>query len=126
MKFSTFAARETASLGQQLLNATVGINWLIYSNSKLEKMTSSVRDRLASLSIMGDQLRTPLKSPNTIECYNSSRVLREALNWAPMMQRHASLSDSCTSDLGCFSSLAFYDDIQISKYHIKYYIRIFY
>ena len=47
---STFAVRETASLGQQMLNATVGINGLIRPSLRRETLVSRSADvRLSSL-----------------------------------------------------------------------------
>ena len=65
------------------------------------KKLHPLSERLASLSIMGAQLRASLKSPNIIVLWWSD-VFEGALNWAPMMSRDARFSDSYTSNRWCF------------------------
>ena len=50
-------------------------------------------ERLASLGIMGDQLRAAW-NPSYITAHYHIEGLREALNWSPIMPRDSSLSDS--------------------------------
>ena len=58
-------------------------------------------ERLASLGIMIDKLRTPLKPLESSQHYRIE-ALKGVLNWAPVMPRDAIFSDSCTSDLCSF------------------------
>ena len=54
---------------------------------------------LRSLGIMGDQLRAPLNPLNKIVLWWGG------INWAPMMPRDTTLSNSYKSDRCCFTSL---------------------
>ena len=56
----------------------------------------------------GDSIKNP---PENSQCDNAviiRGVSRGALDWAPIIPRAASLSDSCTSDSGCFSNLVLF------------------
>ena len=59
---------------------------------RLEKLTHLLSERLASLSIMGLQLKTALKTLNTIMLWCTGGF-SGALNWSPMMPRDDSLSN---------------------------------
>ena len=59
-------------------------------------------ERLASLGIRRTQLRVPLKPLNIIECCDV-REFQGALHRSLMTPRDARVSDSCRSNLGCFS-----------------------
>ena len=66
-------------------------------------------ERLASLGITGDQLRAPLKLPNTIEWSVMYEGFQKDTQLGPHdAWRYAILSDSCTSDLCCFYYLGPY------------------
>ena len=69
------------------------------------KILISVVPRLASLCIMGDQLRAPLKPLPTLVLWWSEGI-QGVLNWSPTMPRDASLSDSYTSE-GCLRVFTF-------------------
>ena len=60
---------------------------------RLQKRVHWLSERLASLGIMREQFRAPLKPPNTIVLWFTGGI-RIAVNWSPMMSRDASFSDS--------------------------------
>ena len=62
---------------------------------------TSASETLASLGIMG----TNLKPLNTIISAMIFGGFQRTLNWAPMMPRDVSLSESCKPDRCSFSSL---------------------
>ena len=88
-------------------NVTDSSNFICYESRILPaewKILHELSERLASLSIMGAQLRTLFKSLLTIVLLYSCGS-KGALNWAPMMPRNISLSGNYTSDRCYFPSL---------------------
>ena len=63
-----------------------------------------LHERPGSLDIMGTQVRAPFKPLSTIVLWYMGGF-KGAFNWAPVIPRDVSLSESCTSDRCCFSSL---------------------
>ena len=89
-----------------LLAVRVAKNFLALQ-SRLEKLTLAVRKTIASLGIMGDQLRATLKPVNTIVLWCLG-AFKRGLNGSPMMLREMlDLPDSYTSDRCCFSRFCF-------------------
>ena len=66
-------------------------------------MVPRYAERLASLGIMGDQLRAAIKTFVLSQRYRI-KGFQEALNWDSFMPRDASLSNSYTHDWCCFPS----------------------
>ena len=77
--------------------------WSLYRPTRLEKLTSAV-ERLASLGIMWEKLRT-LLNPSirySAVMYVRRGIFTVAFNCSPLMLRDTSLSARYKSDMCCF------------------------
>ena len=81
-----------ASIGPPIISGRICPTWPDWKNLQL------LSEGLVSLSVMGANLRTPLKPPNTVECFDGPGGFGGAHNRVPMMPREASLSENYTPD----------------------------
>ena len=61
------------------------------NNRKKNRKKIAVRETGVYIGIMGEKLRVALEAPRTSQPSIVLRLLRGALNWAPIMPREASL-----------------------------------